>query len=184
MNTQEYTSDRIRRIQSAQNTVKYVCIVGIHENTTTIFGGEYTRIWGETPLLPVVAETGSGLTLLTCQTVRFFCLIPQDTCLSYCTRAPVCPAHARARPCLQRDRLHRLIHRHGWRSRDVERRFLQNRLPRAGMCCPRRCSPPNSPLVPNPIRRPHRVPSILPLPRTPGALQDAAPARCVEEVVF
>ena len=52
MNTQEYTSDRIRRIQSAQNTVKYVCIVGIHENTTTIFGGEYTRIWGETPLLP------------------------------------------------------------------------------------------------------------------------------------
>ena len=56
MNTQEYTSDRIRRIQSAQNTVKYVCIVGIHENTTTIFGGEYTRIWGETPLLPGVAH--------------------------------------------------------------------------------------------------------------------------------
>ena len=54
MNTQEYTSDRIRRIQSAQNTVKYVCIVGIHKNTTTIFGGEYTRIWGETPLLPTL----------------------------------------------------------------------------------------------------------------------------------
>ena len=29
-----------------------------------------------------VAETGGGLTLLTCQTVRFFRLIPQDTCLS------------------------------------------------------------------------------------------------------
>jgi hypothetical protein len=59
MNTQEYTSDRIRRIQSAQNTVKYVCIVGIHENTTTIFGGEYTRIWGETPLLPLTSDTVS-----------------------------------------------------------------------------------------------------------------------------
>ena len=61
---------------------------------------------------------------------------------------------------------------------------FQNRLPRAGMCCPRRCSPSNSPLVPRPIRRPHRVLSILPLPRTPYALQDAAPAKCVEEVVF
>ena len=77
-----------------------------------------------------VAETGGGLTLLTCQTVRFFRLIPQDTCLSYCTRPPVCPAHARARPCSQRDRLHRHIHRHGWRSRDVERRFPEPTSPR------------------------------------------------------
>ena len=132
-----------------------------------------------------VAETGGGLTLLTCQTVRFFRLIPQDTCLSYCTRPLVCPAHVRARPYSQHDRLHRLIHRHVGGA-EMPNDIFQNRLPRAGtcMCCPRRCSPPNSPLVPNPIRRPHRVLSILPLPRTPYALQDAAPAKCVEEVVF
>ena len=61
---------------------------------------------------------------------------------------------------------------------------FQNQLPRAGMCCPRRCSPSNLAQMPNPICSPHRVLSILPLPRTPVALQDAAPARCVEEVVF
>ena len=68
--------------------------------------------------------------MLTCRSVRLFCLIPQDTCLSYCTRQPVCPANARARPCSQRDRLHRHIHRHGWRSRDVERRFPEPTSPR------------------------------------------------------
>ena len=60
MNTQEYTSDRIRRIQSAQNTVKYACIVGVHDNTFTIFGGKYTRIWGETPLLPHPPSAAAG----------------------------------------------------------------------------------------------------------------------------
>ena len=61
---------------------------------------------------------------------------------------------------------------------------FQNRLPRAGMFCPRSCSPSDRPRVPKPFRRPHRVLSLLPLPRTPVALQDAAPACCAEEVVF
>ena len=77
-----------------------------------------------------VPDPGGQSTLLACRSVRFFCLIPQDTCLSRSTRPLICPANARARPYSQHDRLRRHIHRHGWRSRDVERRFQEPTSPR------------------------------------------------------
>ena len=80
--------------------------------------------------LEKVPDTGGQRTLLCCWTTRFFCPMPQDICLRQCTRPLICPANARARPCSQRDRLHRHIHRHGWRSRDVERRFPEPTSPR------------------------------------------------------
>ena len=134
--------------------------------------------------LEKVPDTGGQRTLLCCWTTRFFCPMPQDICLSRAPRTPDCPIHARARPRLPATQsMHLLPPRHVGGA-EMPNDIFQNRLSRAGMCCPRRCPPSNLAQMPNPICSPHRVLSILPLPRTPVTLQDAAPARCVEEVVF
>ena len=133
--------------------------------------------------LEKVPDTGGQRTLLCCWTTRLFCPMPQDICLSRSTRTPDCPIHARARPRLPATQsMHLLPPRHVGGA-EMPNDIFQNRLSRAGMCCPRRFSPSNPPRMPSPIRRPHRVPSILPITRTPYALQDAAPAVCDEEVV-
>lgn len=91
--------------------------------------------------LEKVPDTGGQRTLLCCWTTRFFCPMPQDICLSRSPRTPDCPIHARARPRLPATQsMHLLPPRHVGGA-EMPNDIFQNRLSRAGMCCPRRCSP-------------------------------------------
>ena len=77
-----------------------------------------------------VAETGGGLTLLDRTRTSPFCPMPQDRCFGRGVGRSASWLSAQPRPMLQHDRLHRHIHRHGWRSRDVERHVPEPTSPR------------------------------------------------------
>ena len=81
-------------------------------------------------LLIFVPKRGTRETLLHGLFVRLICLMPQDQRFLRGVGQVAGSTCTSSGPKLQHDRLHRHIHRHGWRSRDVERHVPELTSPR------------------------------------------------------